>query len=426
MANEINEDLLPLDEFVKLPTTVDFGTINSDRFKLFVKDRPWLHVGTELANEYVVVYLNEKYFSRLSEELGTVFPIEPRILSPLSDKSNEDSGITRVLNQPFLNLSGRGVIIGFVDTGIDYTKEAFKFEDGTSKILSIWDQTIDGQRPDYLYYGSVYTKEQIDAALKSEEPYSLVPTQDEDGHGTFLASVAASNETNEYIGAAPKASIIAVKLRRAHPFFIERYALSESNPNLYESTDYLLGIKYILDRSEELNVPVVICIGMGSNGSAHDGSSLFEDYLSFVARRTGYAFITAAGNESNAKHHTQGRIEKTGSTDSISIKVGKSDTSFSLNIYGPAYDKISVGVVSPTGEVISRVPFKVGRIYTEKLIFENTEVTIRYTKSIDNGIFIRLLNATQGIWDIRLFGDTIISGNYYAWLPITGQIKRIC
>ena len=127
-----------------------------------------------------------------------------------------------------------------------------------------------------------------------------------------------------------------VKLRRAHPFFIERYALSESNPNLYESTDYLLGIKYILDRSEELNVPVVICIGMGSNGSAHDGSSLFEDYISFVARRTGYAFITAAGNESNAKHHTQGRIEKTGSTDSISIKVGKSDTSFSLNIYGPA------------------------------------------------------------------------------------------
>ena len=421
MANEINENLIPLSEFVKLPTTIDFGIINSERFKKYVQDKPYLRLGTQLANEYVVVYLNQKYAYDVFKDLGSDFLVVPRILSPLDGKSNEDSGITHVLNQPYLNLSGRGVLIGFVDTGIDYTKEAFKYEDGSSKILSIWDQTIDGERPDYLYFGSVYSKEQIDAALKTENPFSLVPTQDEDEHGTFLASVAASNEKNEYIGAAPKASVIAVKLRRASQFYIDRYFLPESNPNLYESTDYLLGVKYILDRAEELNVPAVICIGMGSNGSAHDGNTFFEDYISFSAQRPGFVFVTAAGNESNAKHHTQGKIEKTGSSDSISIKVGKSETSFAMSIYGPAYDKISVGVMSPTGEVISRIPFKVGLEYTERLVFESTTISIRYQKSVNNSIFIGFNDATQGIWDIRLFGDAIVSGDYFAWLPITGR-----
>lgn len=424
MANEINENLIPLSEFVKLPTTIDFGIINSERFKKYVQDKPYLRLGTQLANEYVVVYLNQKYAYDVFKDLGSDLLVVPRILSPLDGKSNEDSGITRVLNQPYLNLSGRGVLIGFVDTGIDYTKEAFKYEDGSSKILSIWDQTIDGERPDYLYFGSVYSKEQIDAALKTENPFSLVPTQDEDGHGTFLASVAASNEKNEYIGAAPKASVIAVKLRRASQFYIDRYFLPESNPNLYESTDYLLGVKYILDRAEELNVPAVICIGMGSNGSAHDGNTFFEDYISFLAQRPGFVCVTAAGNESNAKHHTQGKIEKTGSSDSISIKVGKSETSFAMSIYGPAYDKISVGVISPTGEVISRIPFKVGLDYTERLVFESTTISIRYHKSVNNSIFIGFNGATQGIWDIRLFGDAIVSGDYFAWLPITGQISE--
>ena len=340
----MNEDDLPLEEYVRLPTTVDFQVINTPRFQKYAADKPYLHFGTELANNYVIVYTNEKYISALLMELGSDFlSFYPKIMSPLDSVGNDRSGITQVLGQPFLDLSGNGVIVGIVDTGIDYTKSAFRFEDGSSKILALWDQTIDGDfKGDYTAYG----------------------------HGTFLASVAAANETGEYIGAAPRANIIAVKLRRARDFYIRRYLLNEDNPNLYESSDFLLGIKYILDRSAEYNMPVVICIGMGSNTSAHDGNTLFEDYISFVSQRAGVAFVAAAGNESNARHHTQGTIKDTGNVESVGIKVGTRGASFSTIIFGPAFDKLSLGLLSPTGEVIPRIPFKSGLEYSEKLVLE--------------------------------------------------------
>ena len=426
MAQDVTgEDALPLSEFVKLPTTVDFQVINTDRFKLYASDKPYLHFGTELANNYVVVYTNEKYIQGLLMEQGSNFlSFYPKILSPLDSRSNDAAGITQVLNQPFLNLSGQGVIVGIVDTGIDYAQPSFRLEDGSSKILDLWDQTVDGPRPDYLYFGSAYDREKINEALASPNPYAVVPTYDEDGHGTFLASVAAGNEKGDYIGAAPKAGLMIVKLRRARPYYINRYLLSPDDPNLYESSDYLLGIKYILDRAEELNRQVVVCIGMGSNSSAHDGNTLFEDYISFVSQRAGYAFVTAAGNEANAKHHTQGRIPRTNSTETISIKVGEQGVSFSVIIFGPAYDKISLGVISPTGEALSRTPFRSGLEFSEKLVLEDTTIYIKYYKDVNNNLIVGFRNATEGIWDITLFGDAIVSGEYWAWLPITGQVSE--
>lgn len=422
----INENDLPLEEFIKLPTTIDFNVINTDRFKAFTKNRPYLKLGTEFENELVVAYTNEKNIPKLFEELGNDFDeFFPKIMSPLDSQSNEDSGIAQILNHPYLNLSGRGVVIGFIDTGIDYTKEAFKFEDDSSKILYLWDQTIEGNRPDSLYFGSVYTQEDINTALKSENPYTIVPSVDVDGHGTFLASVAASNEKGEFIGAAPKAYIMAVKLRRAREYYIDKFLLPKDNPNLYESTDFLLGIKYILDRSEELNLPVVICIAMGSNTSGHDGNTLFEDYISFMSQRAGYVFVTAAGNESNQRHHTQGIIPMTGNTETFSINVGEQNSSFTVSIYGPAYDKISISITSPTGEVIARIPFRAGFKYSENFIFEYSSISIEYFRGANNIIFIGFKNATQGIWDVTLFGDNIISGEYFVWLPIRGQVSPL-
>ncbi len=418
-----NEDDLPLEEFVKLPTTVDFQVINTRRFREYIQDKPYIHVGTQLENSSAIVYTNEKYIQKLLVDLGSDFlSFYPKIMSPLDIQSNEASGISQVLNQPFLDLTGYGVIIGIVDTGIDYTEKVFQFEDGTSKILSIWDQSIDGKRTDGLYFGSTYSQEQINEAIQSETPFRIVPSMDEDGHGTFLASVAAGNHNGEYIGAAPNANIIAVKLKRARDYYINRYLLSPDNPNLYESSDYLLGIKYIIDKAVEFKMPAVICIGMGSNSSAHDGNTLFEDYISFVSQRAGYAFVTAAGNESNAKHHTQGKI-KNGSVENISIRVGEQGASFSVIIFGPAFDKVSLGVISPTGETIPRTPFKSGLEYSEKLIFEDTTVYIKYFKDINNNLIVGFRNATGGIWDIKIFGDNIIDGKYWAWLPITGQVS---
>ena len=425
MALNIDDELnLPLSEFVKLPTTVDFQFLNTERFKIFAKSRPYIRLGTEFENGYIVGYINQAYVTQLLNDLGGDFLyFLPRIMSPTDSQSNDASGITQVLNQPFLNLSGRGVIIGIVDTGIDYRKDAFKFEDGSTKILGIWDQTVDGKRQDDLYFGSTYTSDDINNANRSSDPYSIVPSVDEDGHGTFLASVAASNEPGEYIGAAPKAYLLIVKLKKASQYLIDRYLVTNDNPNLYESTDYMLGMKYILDASEKFNMPIVMCIGMGTNDGAHDGNSLIEEYISFVSQRVGYAFVTAVGNEANAKHHTQGRIPATRAADRISIKVGEQGASFTVIIHSPGYDKISAGVTSPTGEAVSRVSFQSGLEYSNQLILENTKITLRYFRDNNNNVIVSFKNATQGIWNIILYGDLIINGEYWAWLPITGQIS---
>lgn len=425
MALNIDDELnLPLSEFVKLPTTVDFQFLNTERFKIFARSHPYIRLGTEFEDGYIVGYINQAYVTQLLSDLGGDFLyFLPRIMSPTDSQGNDASGITRVLNQPFLNLSGRGVIIGIVDTGIDYRKDAFKFEDGSTKILGIWDQTVDGKRQDDLYFGSTYTSDDINNANRSSDPYSIVPSVDEDGHGTFLASVAASNEPGEYIGAAPKAYLLIVKLKKASQYLIDRYLITNDNPNLYESTDYMLGMKYILDASEKFNMPIVMCIGMGTNDGAHDGSTLIEEYISFVSQRVGYAFVTAVGNEANAKHHTQGRIPATRAADRISIKVGEQGASFTVIIHSPGYDKISAGVTSPTGEAVSRVSFQSGLEFSNQLVLENTRITLRYFRDNNNNVIVSFKNATQGIWNIILYGDLIINGEYWAWLPITGQIS---
>lgn len=425
MALNIDDELnLPLSEFVKLPTTVDFQFLNTERFKIFARSHPYIRLGTEFEDGYIVGYINQAYVTQLLSDLGGDFLyFLPRIMSPTDSHSNDASGITQVLNQPFLNLSGRGVIIGIVDTGIDYRKDAFKFEDGSTKILGIWDQTVDGKRQDDLYFGSTYTSDDINNANRSSDPYSIVPSVDEDGHGTFLASVAASNEPGEYIGAAPKAYLLIVKLKKASQYLIDRYLITNDNPNLYESTDYMLGMKYILDASKKFNMPIVMCIGMGTNDGAHDGNSLIEEYISFVSQRVGYAFVTAVGNEANAKHHTQGRIPATRATDQISIKVGEQGASFTVIIHSPGYDKISAGVTSPTGEAVSRVSFQSGLEFSNQLVLENTRITLRYFRDNNNNVIVSFKNATQGIWNIILYGDLIINGEYWAWLPITGQIS---
>ena len=119
-------------------------------------------------------------------------------------------------------------LVGMIDTGIDYEHPAFRYEDGSSKIYSLWDQTIEGNPEDtFLGYGTEYTKEQIEEALKSDVPQQKVPSKDESGHGTFLAGLIAGNEDNEtgFSGIAPNAGLIVVKLRKAKDYLKEYYCI---------------------------------------------------------------------------------------------------------------------------------------------------------------------------------------------------------
>ncbi len=187
---------MSLDDFIAEPDTVDFMFVNSNQFQNYIANKPYIKIGTFLSNgSFVVAYTKPEYLQELSQDIGMNYvSIEPQLLTLLGEEALIASQIIDVQRQPFLNLTGKGVILGFVDTGIDYTKPAFLYEDGTSKIQYIWDQTLTGTPPENIRFGAVYSQTEINRALASEDPMSVVPSADNQGHGTFLASVAGSRE----------------------------------------------------------------------------------------------------------------------------------------------------------------------------------------------------------------------------------------
>ena len=198
--------------FIQAPDTVDFVTRATDAFFAYVQRSNEVVIGQFLSGRYVLGYIKQENFHHLEEALGTAFVSSVSVVLGLLDRpALEAAGISQVQSQPYLNLKGRGVLIGFLDTGIDYTQSVFRYEDGSSRIQSIYDQTVGGPPPEGFLLGREYSNAEINAALASQDPYAIVPQRDEDGHGTFLASVAAGRQTEDFSGAAPDAEIIAVK-----------------------------------------------------------------------------------------------------------------------------------------------------------------------------------------------------------------------
>ena len=195
-----------------------------------------------IAGNLAVLHVNRAYLS------GGPLPYSliPKLYGLMDETALEASGILQAQNQPGLNLRGQGILIGIVDTGIDYRNPAFLDRAGKTRIVRIWDQTIqEGTLPEGFSYGSEYTDEEINRAL-SEGDSTTVPSVDADGHGTFLASVAAGSGISEqdFIGTAPEASIAVVKLKPAKEYLRNYYLIKDGVP-AYQENDMMMGISYL-------------------------------------------------------------------------------------------------------------------------------------------------------------------------------------
>ena len=416
-------------EFIHAPDTIDFVTRASNAFFEFARNSTDVVVGQVLSGRYVLAYMKAEKFHLLEEALGTAFISSVSVVLGLLDRPALDAaGVSQVQSQPYLNLKGRGVLLGFVDTGIDYTQDVFRYADGTSKIQYIYDQTADGEPPAGFVLGREYGKADLDAALASDDPYALVPQRDEDGHGTFLASVAAGRQTEDFSGAAPDAEIIAVKLKKARPFYRERYCVPPGQENAYESTAVMLGVEYILRKARELGRPVSICIGLGTNAGSHDGYSVFEEYLGGVSIQKGVCLCAAAGNEAEARHHTGGVLRPGEPPGQVDLKVGENAGDVYMAVWNTVADRLSVSVRSPSGELVGRVPARPGVSLAAdvKLVLEAARVQVEYHFPVEGSggqlTVIRILGATPGVWNIQLHGDILLNGSYQVWLPMTGFV----
>lgn len=410
------------------PDVVDFIIRKDSYYERFILEHPGLIATRTIKDTYIICYAKLNDYREMITYMGTDFINSvPTVMGLLEQESLESAGIIQVQQQPNLNLKGRNVLIGFVDTGIDYTQDVFKYEDGTSKIKYIYDQSIPGNPPIGLPLGSEYTNDQINAALASDAPYEIVPHRDTSGHGTFLASVAAGREVGDFIGAAPDSEIIMVKLKKAYPFYLDRFAVPKDQENAFEASSVMLGVQYIVEKSIELNLPAVICIGLGSNYDSHDGFSPLEEYLFNISNIPGFCVCTAVGNESQARHHYSQQFSQEGTPENIDIKVGENAGDIFVVVTNRICDRFSVSLRSPTGEIISRVPAKAGYNFTTPLVLEPSRISIQYYFPIegsgDQVTLVKILDATPGVWTITVYGDIIINGVINAWLPLTGFVS---
>ena len=190
-----------------------------------------------------------------------------------------------------------------------FRSPVFRDYAGKSRIVGIWDQTIQtGTPPEGFEYGSEYTNEMINEALASEDPLSVVPSTDANGHGSVMASLAAGSpiENNSFVGAAPDCQIAVVKLKEAKQYLKDYYKIPPGVP-CYSEADIMLAIQYLQKYALLLTRPLVICLGVGTSLGDHTGGGMLGSYLNYISTQKSRVSVVAGGNEGNSAHHFSDR-----------------------------------------------------------------------------------------------------------------------
>jgi subtilisin family serine protease len=346
-------------------------------------------------------------------------------VSVLNNLSMAESGILSVQRPP-LSLTGERVTIGFIDTGIRYQEPVFRDYAGKSRILAIWDQTIQtGTPPEGFSYGSEYTNEMINEALESSNPFEIVPSTDANGHGSAMASLAAGSviENGLFTGAAPDCNIVVVKLKEAKNNIKDYYKIPPGVP-CYCETDVLQAIQYLQKFVKILYSPLVICMGIGTSTGDHTGSGTLGTYIDFLSRKKSMAFVVPGGNEGNAAHHFHGEINSRETYHDVQLRVGENEKGFIMDLWGDAPYYYNAAIRSPGGETIrwNNPRSSIPQEYT--FVYEKTRIIIDYLLVEQTSgaelIRFRFMDPTEGVWNIRVNSEgNTVGGSFDIWLPIT-------
>jgi subtilisin family serine protease len=272
-----------------------------------------------------------------------------------------------------------------------------------------------------------YDRNTINFALKSDNPLDIVPSSDQIGHGTMLAGIIAGNVNidQEFSGVVPEAEFVIVKLKLAKNKNRKIFAISD-DVICYQESDIIAGINYVSTVANRLERPISICLASGTSQGEHYGVGATSNYVSFVSQIPRRAITIAAGNEGNRHRHYLGEINtEIASYNEFELKISVKDKSFSMEIWQHSPYRLSMDIISPTGESFTGIYPKLNKCLKHDFIFEPSVVWINNiiseTETGEQLILIRFENAKEGIWNFKVHNLDNKASIFNVWLP-SGEI----
>lgn len=318
-----------------------------------------------------------------------------------------------------LSLTGAGNIIAVLDSGIDYQREEFRKRDGSTRILYLWDQTLDeeglGNPPEGFVRGVEFTAEKINAALREENAFLVVPSLDVSGHGTAVAGIAAASRVTLsnggiYQGVATESDLIIVKLG------------TPKEDGFPKTTEIMRAVTYVVRKGIELGKAVVINLSFGNSYGAHDGNSLIERFLDNASEIGRTVICVGAGNEGDSAGHYSGIVNE---TQVIDFSVGEYERNISIQLWKQYSDEFQISLQAPNQtEVILTERVNAGK---QVVNFSRTGVLVYWGEpkpySVLQEIYFDFIPMGEGkyidsgIWKLKLIPIKVVSGKIDCYLP---------
>ncbi|MGG7177465.1 S8 family peptidase [Clostridium paraputrificum] len=344
------------------------------------------------------------------------------IYTLLQTTPKEATNLKYIQNEDSINLKGNGVVVGIIDTGIDYLNDEFIDDNGNTRINFIWDQTImDGKKTNLeTPYGSIFTKEKINMALqehrKGGNPYDIVPSKDEIGHGTNMASLVGAKGKNDLLtGVAPNCEFAIVKLLEAISIK-ERFDIKIPTYNI---TSLFSALELLKNYALKESKPLVILLPLGTSLGNHKGNSIMDKYIKSISINTGIVIVTGSGNEGNEGGHTSGLIQNVGDSKTIELIISNEDKNLIVDFWIDLPNVVSINVISPSGEESGIMQSSIGSVDSFKFILEETTVVSKeFIPEVFTGeqlIRIAMHNIRSGTWKFRLTLDKGSNATFNSW-----------
>lgn len=385
-------------------------------------------------DKYAILYIPKVKLDIIDDgfKFSTIVYIKPSAMYTLQEISPIEASQVNFLQLDLpLKLTGKGIDVAIIDTGIDYLNEEFMDEFKKSRVDLIWDQTIKSTNPSKdinIPFGTIYENNEIQLAIdeffKGNDPYSIVPSKDDFGHGTEMAGIiGASGKNPKLKGVANECRFIVVKL-------IEDFGYKSSfggSVPVYNVSSLFAALEFLYEYSLNNSKPLLIYLPLGSNLGTHKGNGILDQFIDFICINAQIAIITPTGNERNTGNHASGILTESDPIKVIDLDIPPEEKNLWLEIWVDVPNIVSLDIISPSGENSGILNSQINKTINYTYIFEKTFIKANYyiPEEItgDELIRVRFYDLQPGIWKLRLIGNSLLDCHFNIWISQKGLVN---